>query len=73
MDSQGHDLNCVDSQVRMFKLPPNITSVFQPLERERERGRERKRERERERGRGEGEGGRERERERDEMPSIVPT
>ena len=28
----GHDLNCFDSQVQVFKLPPNITSVFQPLD-----------------------------------------
>ena len=30
----GHDKNCVDplGQVRVFRFPPNITSVFQPLD-----------------------------------------
>eukprot|EP00731_Ephydatia_muelleri_P017768 Em0010g866a len=30
----GHDERCIDSlgQIRVFKLPPNITSVFQPMD-----------------------------------------
>ena len=28
----GHDLSCSDSQVQVFKLPPNLTSIFQPLD-----------------------------------------
>lgn len=28
----GHDLTCCDSQVQVFKFPPNMTSIFQPLD-----------------------------------------
>ena len=30
----GHDLTCIDpfNQIEVFKLPPNVTSIYQPMD-----------------------------------------